>query len=84
MASKRFKKSQQRAYSGPQEQPLSQDPEAEMSDTDLQEKYRHLDRTNAQSNPGLAGTRARRRNNAANMHVARSPKPETESEIKNG
>jgi hypothetical protein len=78
MASKRFKKlKQQRETAQPQEQaPM---PASEPEESDLQERYRHLDRTNAQISPGLAGTTGRRRNNATNPHVAKQ-----ETQVVNG
>jgi hypothetical protein len=75
-----FKKTKK--FHGDTAQPHLQGPAPERPDkgeeTDLQQRYRHLDHTSGLDNPGLAGTVGRRRNNAANPHVARTfPKNRT-------
>lgn len=87
MASRKFKKMQRLDSAQPQEPMAGPAAQTEFETQDLQERYRHLDHTNARENPGLAGTRARRRNNAANPHVAKGPGLEVtpkETQVVNG
>lgn len=68
---------------GPEPEPPEFEKANAGEETDLQQRFRHLDHTKGVDNPGMAGTTGRRRNNAANPHVARTF-PKKETQITNG